>query len=379
MKCRSCGGELPKNSVFCCWCGKQQNTKKKRGKTEISVPNPRLTDSGRWYIRLRLNGEYIPVYADTEAMCRAEAIAVKAGIADKAKASKRSPTLGACIDRYIEDRAGVLSPATVRGYRQVRLHRFQSVMDKPIETLTSWQQVISREASLCSPKTLKNAWGLVRSVLAENNVQIKPVKLPQVVRSERPWLDYARIGTFLTAAKDQPGELAALLALHSLRRSELCAVTSSDVDLKAGTISVAGSVVYGEDNRPVAKVTNKTVTSRRTVPIMIPRLRELLAAIPPDQPTLVKELPNSVCRQINRICRLAGLPEVGVHGLRHSFASLAYHLGMSERETMELGGWSDAQTIHRIYLHLAEADRLTAANKMADFYEGMCVENSVDD
>lgn len=371
MTCRHCKRDIPDNALFCPWCGKEQAKPRKRTKSEITVPKATLTASGMWYIRLRLNGESIPIYADTEAQCKAEAIAVKSGIADKAKASKHSPTLGECIDRYIEDRAGVLSPATCRGYRQVRLHRFQSVMDDPVEALTNWQSVISREASLCSPKTLKNAWGLIRSVLAENNIQINPVKLPQVIKSERPWLDYEQIGVFLNAAYGKPGELAALLALHSLRRSEICAVTPSDVDLKAGTISIAGSAVFDEDCHLVFKDTNKTVASRRVIPIMIPRLNELLTAIPPEQPRLVQEYPNSVWRQINRICRKSGLPEVGIHGLRHSFASLAYHLGMSEQETMELGGWSDSQTIHRIYLHLAKADRLNAANKMSEFYAGL--------
>ena len=50
-------------------------------------------------------------------------------------------------------------------------------------------------------------------------------------------------------------------------------------------------------------------------------------------------------------------------------ASFAYHLGMSERETMEIGGWSDPQTMHKIYTHLAAADRVKAENRMAEFYK----------
>ena len=33
-----------------------------------------------------------------------------------------------------------------------------------------------------------------------------------------------------------------------------------------------------------------------------------------------------------------------------------------------MGGWSDSSTVHDIYLHLAQRDRLKAENKMAKFY-----------
>lgn len=371
MTCRHCKRDVPDNALYCPWCGKEQSKPRKRAKSEITVPKASLTASGNWYIRLRLNGESIPVYADTEAQCKAEAIALKSGILKKAAESKKSPTLGECLDEYISGREGILSPSTIRGYTMIRNHRFQSVINTPINAVSDWQKVISKESPLCSPKTLKNAWGLLRTVLEVNGIDVRNVALPQVVKSERPWLDYEQIGTFLNAAHGKPGELAAILALHSLRRSELCALSMSDINLKTNVINIAGSAVYDDTNHLVYKDTNKNVTSRRSVPIMIPRLREILAGMNSEHVRVVKETPGSIWRQINRICRNAGLPEVGIHGLRHSFASLAYHLGMSERETMELGGWSDSQTIHRIYLHLAKADRIHAANKMSEFYAGL--------
>lgn len=66
--------------------------------------------------------------------------------------------------------------------------------------------------------------------------------------------------------------------------------------------------------------------------------------------------------------RANSLPEVGVQGLRHSFASLAYHLKLSEQETMQLGGWSDYKTMRKIYTHLAKVDRLKAENKITSFF-----------
>ena len=71
---------------------------------------------------------------------------------------------------------------------------------------------------------------------------------------------------------------------------------------------------------------------------------------------------------INKLCVKNGLPPVGVHGLRHSFASLAYHLGWSELTTMREGGWSDPSVVHNIYTHLAAQDANEDIKRMKKFY-----------
>lgn len=57
-----------------------------------------------------------------------------------------------------------------------------------------------------------------------------------------------------------------------------------------------------------------------------------------------------------------------MHGLRHSFASLAYHLHMPERIAMEIGGWSDSGTMHKIYTHIAQSDIKRYQAAMGNFY-----------
>ena len=146
-------------------------------------------------------------------------------------------------------------------------------------------------------------------------------------------------------------------------------MTWDNIDLKKGRITVRGSVVQNKDNEYVHKSTNKTIESARTIRIMIPRLKEILvqqkeAGLPP-----VLSSPNSITDSINTVCRNAGLPEVGTHGLRRSFASLGFHLGLSELEVQEIGGWSDYTTVRKIYTRLAKEDRLNAENKMETFYK----------
>lgn len=367
MKCKYCTGSLPDGAVFCCWCGERQRRERKK-KKEISVPKARLLPSGKWNIQLRAEGQSIT--EDTEALCVARARAVRAGFIELEK-KPQSITLSAAIDDYIEKNRTALSPSTIRGYRVIQRNYFPNEMPRPIGTKTDWQAAVDKELERHSLNVVKNAWALFKMVLRLNGVQPPEVKFPQPVSKERPWLDYEQIVLFLGAVRDDRCETAALLALHSLRRSELFGLMWENVDLKNNTITVSGSRVVDEYGNFVYKETNKNVSSQRTVPIVIPRMRELLAAqsVGADPAQFVVTVSHDALhKMINRVCERASLPKVGVHGLRHSFASLGYHLQMPELEIMELGGWSEYRTVHKIYTHLAKQDRLHSANKMAEFY-----------
>ena len=217
-------------------------------------------------------------------------------------------TVDAALEAYIKSRE-LLSPSTLRGYEAIRRTRFKAISDKDINAV-DWQNAINAEAKLCSPKTIKNAWGLFSSALKSAGVDPGEVTLAQVASKDLPWLDYEQIKTFLEAVKYEPCELGALLELHSLRRSEIYALTAADVDLAKGLIRVEGAAVLDADNNLTQKDTNKNETSRRTVPIMIPRLREMLpgAMAATDGGALVQGSLNTLYVQINRVCGARGSP-----------------------------------------------------------------------
>lgn len=341
----------------------------------MKLPEPKKRKGGTWYIQLRLNGVSHYVNGSTAKECRDKARLLKSEYSAGVREIKKGvPTLKEAIDRYIEKRRNTLSPSTIDGYRRIQKNRFPSVMVLPIDAKTDWQAVCNSEALLCSPKTLRNAFRFVVSVLGENGINAPKVTLPPLNTNPRQWLEPEQIPKLIAAAVGTPSALPVMLALHSLRRSELLAVTWDDIDLAAGTIRVSGAVVQNELHHFVTKETNKTATSTRTVPIMIPELRAALEAVPPEDRTgrLIPYAPHYIAELVNKACARAGVPEVGTHGLRHSFASLAYHLGMSELETMELGGWADAGTMRKIYTHLSQRDKEKAQNKMRSFYENAC-------
>jgi len=339
----------------------------------MKVPKARKLSSGDWRIQLRLNGVSIPVIASTKTECIHQAQLIKAEYSFNRKLKpKTDKTIKELITDYIDSRSAVLSPATIAGYNTIKNNRFKGYINKLPSDIKDWQAVINDEVKAgIKPKTIKSSWSLITASLKHSGLDVPTVKLPQIMQADRPWLDAEQIKTFIKAVKGQDCEIAALLALHSLRRSEILYLTWDKIDLNNEVIHIQGSAVPGEKNRLVMKETNKTKKSRRDVPIMIPALKTAILAIPEEQRTgrIYQHYQNSLWRDINRICRENNLPEVGVHGLRHSFVSLAHHVGLPEQEAMLIGGWENAQTMHKIYEHISQKDRLKAENKIKQFFK----------
>lgn len=342
----------------------------------MKTPTARKLPSGSWHCRVRVNGEDVSITAETEKAALAEAMAVKAGIRQSRKDSPL--TVRECMDRYIEARA-VRSPSTVRGYRSDQKNRFQSIMDRPVCRLTDADfqravnaeyKIITRRGTAVSPKTVQNAWCTIASAIREATGRTVPVNLEEVVPKEHPFLEPDQIHLFLDGMRGKPVEAGALLALHGLRRSEILKLTWGDIDWRNRVIRVRGASVLNEEGKLVDKQTNKSAAGRRDVPVMIPRLLKLAEANAARSTERVythsKEYLYTVT---NQVCGSLGLPLVGVHGLRHSFASLAYHLGLPEKYTAAVGGWDDYATMHKIYTHLANADSKKYAAQMGAFFK----------
>lgn len=366
MKCRSCKRAIPDNSIFCNWCGERQIKERKR-KDEIKVPKPRQLKSGKWNIELKAEGW--STTEDTPEECIIKAKAVRAGFLETRKKTD-AITLTKAIDRYIERKDAVLSPSTIRGYRGYQRNRFPNLMSMDVSKITTAiaQSAVNAETKNRSPKTVLNAWAFVNTVIESVTGRRLNITTAQIVTDERPWLAPSQITQFCKCIAGQPCEIGALLALSSLRRSEIIALTWDNVDLVNRVIHVRGAAVYNQDNKLVVKKQNKNRSSRRDVPIMMNQLYAALQAVADQAGCVVNVAPNTLRNQINRVCRANGLPEVGVHGLRHSFASLAAYLRIPEPIAMEIGGWADSKTMRKIYTHVSKLDIKNSQNDMAKFY-----------
>lgn len=336
------------------------------------IPEPKKTPTG-WRIQLRINGQSIPVMADTPKECRRKAALFKAEAQNTAKPVKKCDlTLTQAIDAYISERNNTLSPSTIRGYRIIQKHRFSSTMNRPLCKIspTEWRSILNDELSVASRKTVKNGWGLVKSVLTAHGISVDDSILVSNPRKRRDanWLEPDEIKKFVAAAADDPLCVPMLLALMSMRMSEIDALRWENIDPNSDIIHTAGARVLDENNEYVIKSEQKNAESDRSVPLLIPELR---AAIRHDRKPEGKVL---TCSQatlrnaVSRVCDRAGVKRVTVHQLRHSFASLSAHLRIPAEISMEIGGWSNDKIMKEIYTHIARSDIERYKNEMWRFY-----------
>lgn len=340
----------------------------------VSIPKITQLPSGAYNCYLRIkdaNGvtQNISITDADYKTVEAKAIAIKSGIVQAEKSAGQLPTLGKAIDNYIAERSNILSPSTIRGYRKIQRCRFQSYMNRNLSAFNDrlCLRMVNEETLLCSPKTLRNAWSFVATVIENETGKRYSVPLPKSKKVPHAFLDFQQIKVFVLAIQGTSLEIPALLALNSLRRSEIYGLRWEDVDLVSGTVTINGAVVVGENEERIYKDTAKNDTSSRTIEIIIPRLLDLMKEADKSKP-IVSFSPDTLLRQVNRVCEQNNLPKVGVHGLRHSFASLAYHLRIPKEIAREIGGWKNDIVMDDIYTHLAAADVNEHRERLKSFY-----------
>lgn len=337
------------------------------------VPEPKQNKDGQWKIQLRINGQSIVVKASTAKECKRRAAIIKAEAQESIRAAKSSElTLTQAIDNYIDARQNSLSPSTIRGYRIIQRTRFQSSMQRAISKIDSaeWRKIVDEELGIASKKTVKNSWAFIKSVLKENGITVDSnVKVAkQRKKSDAVWLEPDEILKFVAAAKDDPLCVPMLLALMSMRLSEIDALVWDNIDPNADMIRTNGARVRDENGNFVHKEEQKNESSDRMIPLLIPELR---AAIKRDRKPGGKVLfvgQTKFRRAIKATCARAGVKTVSVHQLRHSFASLAAHLRIPMEIAMEIGGWSNDKIMREIYTHIARSDIERYKNELWDFY-----------
>lgn len=343
--------------------------RKKKGQG-FTLPKIEQLPSGAWHTRVLINNRRISITKDTYEECLAEYMALKSGVitADKKKSGKNI-TLEEAVTEYIASKEGFLSPSTIAGYEKFKRNMMKQMMKRNIFAVTNeqWQSAIREERRTGkSPKYIKNGWMFFSACIVAAGADRPEVMLYPAEHNERAYLTPDEIDKFVDAVKGQPVEIPALLCLSSLRRSEILALTWDNVDLKNNAIYIKGATVRGTDGL-VTKKQNKSRKSRRPIPI-IPPLKAALQAASPKSGPVVKMTGDYALSQVKKTCESAGITVVDLHGLRHSFASLAYHLGIPEMIAAEIGGWNDLSTMHNIYTHLAQKDIAKRSQDFCDWF-----------
>lgn len=330
------------------------------------LPTPQKLPSGMWRCQIMVGGKRVSVVDETPGVAQAKAVALRAGLIEEKK-SGPSMTVGQAIDQYIESKDAVLSPSTVAGYRRVRKNALQDLMTVKLSDLTQEgvQRAVNKMARIKSPKSVRNAHGLLSAVLAEYRPDmILRTTLPQKQKYDVSIPTDDDIERIIAAAKGTELELPVLLAIWlGLRASEIRGITWDCVS--GDTIHIRQAIVEGESG-PVIKGT-KTYSGDRK--LRLPAyLLELISKQPRTDDYIVHMSGQALYKRFSRMCEKAGLQHYRFHDLRHANASIMLALGVPDKYAMERMGHATNNMLKTVYQHTMRSKQNEVADVVDNYF-----------
>ena len=277
-------------------------------------------------------------------------------------------TLGEATDLYISQRSAVLSPSTVREYKNSRKRDLQGLMNVKLQDITQdmIQATINQEALSHSPKSVRNMHGILTAVLATYRPGFAVrTKLPAKVRPDLYVPSDADIKKLLAYAKGTDMELPILLAAFGpMRRSEICALESDYID--GNVVHVAYALVQN-DKKEWVKKSPKSYAGDRYIPypsFVSDMFKEKSGRV-------VDMTPMQITKKFSRLLKRAGLPHFRFHDLRHYSASIQHAIGIPDAYIMQRGGWGNDGVLKQVYRHTMISQEKDMSQKANDYFENI--------
>jgi integrase len=315
------------------------------------------------------------------------------------QADAEAPTFAEFAARYIEEHARPYKkPRTIEeDERNLRLHILPGFGRLKIKDITSAEITKFHAARSHSPVNANRCRALLSHIFekaeawGERRPESNPCRYVEKYREHKRerFLSAEEFVRFADAlaraeAEEPPSAVAAirLLILTGCRKSEILKLRWAWVDFERGCLVLPDSI-----RQNVAKTTSISKSGPKIVPLGAAGVR-LLSELPRQEGSpyvLPAERGNGhfvgVQKVWQRIRSAAGLEDVRIHDLRHTFASTAVSEGESLYLLSKVLGHSDVKTTQR-YAHVANdplrgvADR-TSEKISAMIWNGNGVSNVV--
>ena len=263
------------------------------------------------------------------------------------------------VSRPCGRRAGLLE-VTKTGLSPRTIHHVHTCLHKACKDAVRWGRISRNPVEAADPPSTKGAGVEMKTWNAE---QLK---------------------AFLAAAKDDRlSPVYHLLAMTGLRRGEACGLRWDDVDLEASRLSVRRALIPYGDGVIVSEP--KTVKGRRSI-ALDPGTIEVLKAQAQRQLDDQKEKaeawsdtgyvftkesgepvhPQMVSRGFAQAIAAAKLPQIRLHDLRHTHATLALQAGIHPKVVSERLGHATIAITLDTYSHAIPAMQEEAAERIAE-------------
>ena len=179
----------------------------------------------------------------------------------------------------------------------------------------------------------------------------------------------------------------ALALVVGMRHGELLALRWQDIDLAQGKLFIHRNLTHDE-NYQLTVGDPKTTSSERALPLPQPIRERLLSHQARQQQVQLKAgsawqnhdlvfctrkggylRQHTVRLQFYRLLKQAGLPQIHVHDLRHSAATLLRSMGVDLKVIQQILGHSNLDITANIYSHVLPSMQEEAVEKMNKLFE----------
>lgn len=330
------------------------------------MANITLLPSGKYRIRKMNNGRMHTLILDYKPSKKEAEMLLNESIL---KNIQHSPVTSfqRAGDQYIDDRSSILSPATIREYkRTLKALPDELKRKKPIDISDKLiQQVINNYAKKHAPKSTKMLFSFIQtiitSVLPDRNIHVT-LPLPRPSQIYTP--EDSDIKAVLKAIEGDEIEIAILLAILGLRRSEICAL-DYPADFEGNTIHITKGLVMDENKNWIRKAP-KTPQSIRDIIIPDSVLNKIK-----QKGYVYKGFPGSINKKLSKVLKDNGIPHFSLHKLRHYFASSSHALGIPDMVILRNGGWKTDNVMKNVYRHAQKDSIEKESQKYIDHLNGI--------
>ena len=330
--------------------------------------------SGNWRVQLFVGKDPAgkPKYKSFTAPTRKEAEYLAAQYALDLAEQKSAPrplkdeekpplTFKQAAEDWIEARRNILSPATTRMYDSMMRCAYTPILHENIYELTlqQFQQTVNWYAGTHSPKSVRNAYGLMRTVVAAYRRDFaykyfEQINLPTPEDHDVAVPEDDHVTPMIHHLKAIKGKndmlfVVLMAATLGLRRSEICALTQDDfVD---GTVRITKALVLSYDNKTYVIKGTKSRAGRRTLNVN-PGVFQTVKSLGSDPRTgrIVSLTPARVTFHYTKLAKEFGVPGT-LHDLRHYYASILAALNVPTKSAMKRLGHSTPQVTEQVYQH----------------------------
>lgn len=247
-------------------------------------------------------------------------------------------------------------PSTVATYRSLFLHHIKPLHFEPWteqnvkHVLTNWKlRGLSQRTQTILVRLLRDYLAFVGGPTVDAKRMIRTLARSEQ-QKEITALNKEQAAFLMETARKYDPKFypILLLGLHAgLRRGEVFGLRCGDVDLFKKRIRVAHSY----DGPTKSGKTRFVPMSDELEQAMI-AARNLLMR-PVDSKVFEQQNPNF---KLRKLLRIAKLPEIRFHDLRHTFATLALENGRSPRQVADWLGHSSVQTTLSVYWNLTKSE-----------------------